>query len=39
MKETYNTQRSFLERNPLAAIFTVFAFIAACASLLVWGLQ
>lgn len=39
MKETYNTQRTFLERNPIAAIITVAAFIAAYAGLFAWGLQ
>lgn len=39
MKETYNTQRSFLERNPIAAMLTVLAFIAAFAGLFVWGLS
>lgn len=39
MRETYRTQRTFLERNPIAAMLTVLAFIAAYAGLFVWGMQ
>lgn len=39
MRETYNTKRSFLERNPIAAILTVLAFISAYAGMFAWGLQ
>lgn len=39
MRETYNTQRTFLERNPITAMLTVVAFIAAYAGLFAWGLQ
>lgn len=39
MRETYNAKRSFLERNPIAAMFAVMAFILAYAGLFAWGLQ